>query len=76
MPTKFKLKKGQLAYYRLNYYDLETTKLYLNLKATEGRPTLYYGKCTNYPNCNFQVEQLAQLETTRNINNNYMIKFS
>ena len=74
VPKKAKLLKGQIAYYRLYFYPSYSEKLIMNLKSIEGKAKLYYGICTNYPNCNFQVEQLSQLETEKDINNNIFIK--
>ena len=46
----------------------------MNLKSIEGKAKLYYGVCSNYPNCNFQEDQLNKLETEKDINNNIFIK--
>ena len=74
VPKKAKLLKGQIAYYRLYFYSTYSEKLVMNLKTIEGKAKLYYGVCSNYPNCNFQEEQLSQLETEKDINNNIFIK--
>jgi hypothetical protein len=74
MPKKAKLLKGQIAYYRLYFYLPYSEKLVMNLKSVEGKAKLYYGVCSNYPNCNFQEDQLSQLETEKDINNNIFIK--
>ena len=74
MPKKAKLVKGQIAYYRLYFYPSYSQNIIMNLKYTEGNAKLYYGICNNYPNCNFQKEQLNQLETEKDINNNIFIK--
>lgn len=74
VPKRAKLLKGQIAYYRLYFYMTYSTKLVMNLKTIEGKAKLYYGVCSNYPNCNFQEDQLSQLETEKDINNNIFIK--
>ena len=74
MPKKAKLLKEQIAYYRLYFYPSYSQYLIMNLKSIEGKAKLYYGVCSNYPNCNFQKEQLNKLETEKDINNNIFIK--
>ena len=74
MPKKAKLLKGQIAYYRLYFYPSYSQYLIMNLKSIEGKAKLYYGVCSNYPNCNFQEDQLNKLETEKDINNNIFIK--
>ena len=74
MPKKAKLLKGEIAYYRLYFYPPFSENLVMNLKSIEGKAELYYGVCRNYPNCNFQVDQLKELETEKNINNNIFMK--
>ena len=74
VPKKAKLVKGQLAYYRLYFYPSHSNNLIMNLKSVEGKANLYYGICTNYPNCNFQEDQLINFETEKDINNNIFIK--
>ena len=74
VPKKSKLLKGQIAYYRLNFYPSDSNNLIMNLKSIEGQAKLYYGICTNYPYCNFKEEQLNTLETEKDINNNIFIK--
>ena len=74
MPKKAKLVKGQIAYYRLYFYPSYSENLIMNLKSIEGKAQLYYGVCRNYPNCNFQENQLKQYETEKDINNNIFIK--
>ena len=74
VPKKSKLLKGQIAYYRLYFYPSYSENLVMNLKSIEGKAKLYYGICTDYPNCNFQEDQLSKLETSKDINNNIFIK--
>ena len=74
LPKKSKLLKDQIAYYKLHYYPTDSEYLLMNLKSIEGKAKLYYGICTNYSNCNFQKEDLEELETEKDINNNIFIK--
>ena len=74
MPKKARLVKGQIAYYRLYFYPSYSKNLIMNLKSIEGKAELYYGVCSNYPNCNFQEDQLSKFETEKDINNNIFIK--
>ena len=74
IPKKAKLLKGEVAYYRLYFYPSYSQYLIMNLKSIEGKAKLYYGVCSNYPNCNFQEDQLNKLETEKDINNNIFIK--
>ena len=74
VPKKSRLLKGQIAYYRLYFYPSYSHNLIMNLKSIEGKTKLYYGICSNYPNCDFQENQLSQLETEKDMNNNFMIK--
>ena len=37
----------------------------MNLKSIEGKAKLYYGICSDYPNCNFQEDQLINFETEK-----------
>ena len=74
VPKKAKLVKGQIAYYRLYFYPSFSKNLIMNLKSIEGKAKLYYGICSDYPNCNFQEDQLINFESEKDINNNAFMK--
>ena len=74
VPKKAKLVKGQIAYYRLYFYPSFSKNIIMNLKSIEGKAKLYYGICSDYPNCNFQEDQLINFETEKDINNNAFMK--
>ena len=73
LPLNAKLNKNQIAYYKLNFYPSYSTKLIMNLKTIKGKAKLYYGICNSYPNCNFNVEKLSELETIKSVNDNMFL---
>ena len=54
------LEKGQLAFYTgLTCLDFKTELRYY-LKKISGYPEMYFIKCHNYPNCNFNIDSLQE----------------
>ena len=79
IPSRDTIPKGSINYYRVISRGDNSSPLEYHLRMIKGYPLLYYIKCDDYPNCQYNKEDLEQLIkekkaiTNQDVNNNIYI---